>query len=316
MRFCLTVFPLAALLAASLPSQSEAPRATERLVQDGDTAMRKQAEATLTAGLSADKQKPGANDEAAAKRRLADLRVLCAEAMAQLPDASRAQMRASLAIEDSAKKEQQAGPAKAADALRLALAELASDLAFAPVKEADLPKGFQEFAALDELELRDYPAYRMVRAPMKGAGSMGSFWMLFNHIKKNEIAMTAPVQVDYDESSDQPREQSMAFLYGDPAMGSAGADGKVEVVDVPKMTALSVGARGYERKDRVADMHERLLHWLSQHADQYEAAGSMRLMNYNSPSVRDERRYFEVQIPVRRVEKDAVKKDSAPSSKS
>ena len=66
MRFCLTVFPLAALLAASLPSQSEAPRATERLVQDGDTAMRKQAEATLTAGLSADKQKPGANDEAAA----------------------------------------------------------------------------------------------------------------------------------------------------------------------------------------------------------------------------------------------------------
>jgi hypothetical protein len=32
--------------------------------------------------------------------------------------------------------------------------------------------------------------------------------------------------------------------------------------------------------------------------------------------VRDERRYFEVQIPVRRVEKDAAKKDSAPSSKS
>jgi hypothetical protein len=47
MRFCLTVFPLAALLAASLPSQSEAPRAEERIVQDGDTAMRKQAEATL-----------------------------------------------------------------------------------------------------------------------------------------------------------------------------------------------------------------------------------------------------------------------------
>ena len=82
------------------------------------------------------------------------------------------------------------------------------------------------------------------------------------------------------------------------------------------MTALSVGARGYERKDRVADMHERLLHWLSQHASEYEAAGSMRLMNYNSPSVRDERRYFEVQIPVRRIEKDATKKDSAAPSKS
>ena len=314
MRFPSAVLPLfllANLATAQGEPQAAEPTAVERLWQPQDAPMRAQAAKAIAEGLAADKAKAGAQtaggDEAErSKKRLADLRVLAATAMGSLPEGSRAQLRASEAIVASAAKEQRDGAQKAVDSLRLALSELAADLRFEPVREAELPKGFPDFTALDEIELREYPAYRMVKAPMKRSGSMGSFWMLFNHIKKNEIAMTTPVQVDYQNGDSRPTEQSMAFLYGDPAIGKAGLDGKVEVVDVAAMTALTVGARGYERRDVVDSMRERLERWLAANAKDYEATGPMRLMNYNSPSVGDDRRCFEVQIPVRKKGTDAA----------
>jgi hypothetical protein len=137
----------------------------------------------------------------------------------------------------------------------------------------------------------------MVKTAMKG-GSMGAFWPLFNHIKDNEIAMTTPVQVDYAEDGERQREASMAFLYGSPDLGPLRKDGAVEVVDVPPLTVLTLGSRGYDRKSRVEELRERMNGWLADHPE-WEVAGPMRTMGYNSPSVAGNRRYFEVQIPIK-----------------
>lgn len=286
--------------AAPQPAAAQADAATPRAFVDSDRAPRTAAARSLQQALKRDQ---GAKkDGAAAAQRLADLHIAAAEAIAQLPTDSKAQRRAQQCVAAAQAAAERDGADKAVSSLRLGLSDLAADLAFKPVREAELPKDFPDFGAIDEIEVRDYPSYRMVRAPMKRNGSMSSFWMLFNHIKKNDIAMTTPVQIDYEDGAARQQEQSMAFLYGDPAIGEAGMDGKVEVVDVAARTVLTIGARGYERRDRVEAMHQELLAWLAAHAETYLPDGPMRLLNYNSPSVGDDRRCYEVQVPIRRVE--------------
>ncbi len=180
--------------------------------------------------------------------------------------------------------------------LRRRATELRDDLEFTPLMQAELPEGVPGFVAVDEIELREYPSYRMVRADMRG-GSMAAFWPLFQHIQRREIAMTTPVQMDRPAEDGEPG--SMAFLYGSPDLGPLGHDGRVEVVDQPAVTVLTIGARGYETVDRLDDLRHRLEAWLAANPG-YEAAGALRTMGYNSPTVRGDRRYFEVQLPVRR----------------
>lgn len=292
----LAVLLAVAATSALLPAQAEAAPQTvrDRLLSTADLEARTRVEAMLREGLEADRK-----GKAPAAERLAALRTLALGAARELPAGSRAALRAEQALERAGATPVDRA-AVAADDLRLELADLRSDLAFQPTREAELPKDFPGFAAVDEVELRDYPAYRMVRAPMRRNGTTGAFWMLFQHIKKNDIAMTTPVQFDYDEKGERASERSMAFLYGDAAIGEAGVQGKVEVVDVPAATVLSLGARGYERADRVEEMRARLLEFAAAKAAEFEVAGPIRMMGYNSPSVGDDKRYFEVQLPVQR----------------
>ena len=250
-----------------------------RLFDPADAPSRATAAAVLSYGVAASKS----DGELGGER----LRAAIATACICLPAGSAARANAeSLRAAD--------GDAKA---LAKQAAALASDLTFRPVAEAELPAGVPGFAVLDEVEVRTYPTYRMVKTAMKG-GSMGAFWPLFNHIKDNEIAMTTPVQVDYAEDGERQREASMAFLYGSPDLGPLRKDGAVEVVDVPPLTVLTLGSRGYDRKSRVDELRERMAAWLADHPE-WEVAGAMRTMGYNSPSVAGNRRYFEVQIPIK-----------------
>ncbi|MEQ1633839.1 MAG: heme-binding protein [Planctomycetota bacterium] len=318
MRAPATVCLLLAVIAnSSDPASAQAPTSTdatattstvERLLQSSDLDARREARSALAEGLAADKARmeqsePESNgsDENRPAQRWADLQVLASHVQDLLPDDSAADRRLAAAITTAKSLVRTEGAGAAAVKLRLLLADLDFDLVFSPVREADLPKGFPPFAAVDEIELRDYPAYRMVKAPMRKNGSMSAFWMLFNHIKKNDIAMTTPVQIDFESDGTAAQEASMAFLYGDPAIGEAAVAGKVDVVDVAAQTVLSLGARGYERQDRLEELHRRLQQFLAAHASEFEPAGTMRMLNYNSPSVGDDRRYFEVQLPVRRV---------------
>ncbi|MEZ5963032.1 MAG: heme-binding protein [Planctomycetota bacterium] len=203
---------------------------------------------------------------------------------------------------------------EAASALRqteATLGRIAADLSFEPLREAPVPEGWPAPAPVGDVVVKDYPTYRMARAPMRSAGDMSAFWKLFQHIQSNDIPMTAPVQMDSaslprraQESGGKPEQadsqRSMAFLYESPERGPTGEQDKVEVVDVPAARWVSVGARGYDSPGRLEDLEATLRTWLAEHAPLYEVVGSARMMGWNSPSVRGDRRFFEVELPVRR----------------
>jgi hypothetical protein len=189
-------------------------------------------------------------------------------------------------------------PAKAVTLLSGEMLEVQQRLAFEPLKEADVPEGFPSFTTVGEVEVKQYPAYRMARTQSGAA----AFWSLFSHIKKNGIPMTAPVQMDYrSDSSGRAEQAQMAFLYESTQQGSLGRDGRVAVMDVMPVTAVSTGVRGRRTRQQLEDARNRLERWLEANKDRYEASGSMRIMGYNSPFVPAERQYFEVQIPIEAV---------------
>lgn len=191
---------------------------------------------------------------------------------------------------------------QAAKLMRDALREAKETLAFRPFIEAPLPEGFPEPTPVGEIEIKKYPAYRIATTQMAGAEN-GAFWTLFTHIKKNDIAMTAPVEMTYDVGGkDKLQAKAMAFLYRSPKQGKVGPDEKVQVIDVAPIMALSLGLRGDVTKLRLAEAKAHLEAWLKEHAKEYEASGPLRVMGYNSPFVAANRRFTEVEIPIRQVQ--------------
>jgi hypothetical protein len=170
---------------------------------------------------------------------------------------------------------------------------------------ADLPKGFPAPGPVGQVMLKDYPAYRaaMTSAPAgSGGGRSSLFYPLFNHIQRNHIPMSAPVEMEFTAATTEPayapEPTSMAFIYGDPAMGKLGPDGPVTVVDVPAMKVVSVGVQGSYTVKRFATATERLKTWLAAHNPELKTCGEPRYLGYNSPFVLPFMRYGEVQIPV------------------
>lgn len=186
--------------------------------------------------------------------------------------------------------------------LQNALCEARETIAFKPLIEAPLPEGFPEPTPVGEIRIKHYPEYRLARTRMSGTET-GSFWTLFTHIKKKDIAMTAPVEVTYGVGGkDKFQPQTMAFLYRSTKQGSLGNDEKVDVIDVPAMKVLSIGIRGNVTKARLADAKIHLETWFKEHAKDYEASGPLRVMGYNSPFVAANQRFTEVEIPVRQTQ--------------
>jgi hypothetical protein len=172
----------------------------------------------------------------------------------------------------------------------------AAEAPFTPVKEADLPKGYPGYTKVGEIEVKEYPATRMARVK-EGATA---FWQLFAHIQSHKIEMSAPVQMDFEtDAAGKPKKGTMAFLYGDPAVGKTGKDGSVDVVDLPAMKVVCIGMRGSRSDKRVMAADEQLRDWIKKHSDQYEVAGELRVMGYNSPFIAMDKQFYEVQIPVK-----------------
>lgn len=174
-------------------------------------------------------------------------------------------------------------------------ASRASGGQFEPIKEAEMPQGFPRYTPVGQIEIKHYPAYRKARA--SGASE---FWTLFGHINRNNVKMTAPVEMDYgDPRGENSTRRLMSFLYERPDQGIVGKQGSIEVIDVPAMTIVSIGCRGDQTLAAVAEARDRLLKYLLENNREYVAAGPMRVMGHNSPFVPRDRNYFEVQIPVK-----------------
>ncbi len=186
-------------------------------------------------------------------------------------------------------------PKASALLVELATESAKRDLAFAPTMEAPLPKGFPWPVPAGEIRIQEYPGYRKVMTGMRGNAQNGAFFKLFGHISSNDIAMTAPVEMTMGEEE----MIDMAFLYGDPEIGEAGSDGRVEVTDIEPMTVVSIGIRGTTRNSLATGAMESLEAWLDRNKDTWERAGNARLMGYNGPMTPRNKQYCEVQIPVR-----------------
>jgi hypothetical protein len=187
------------------------------------------------------------------------------------------------------------------ESLEVKIRKAADVLEFKPTMEAKLPKGFPQPTPVGEIRVKKYPTYRAAQTAM-GTGRDGAFWTLFQHISTNQIEMTAPVEMTYrrgPQAGDAPKEATMAFLYGDPKIGAAGSDGNVRVVDNAPRSTVCIGMCGEMSPSAIKQGRLFLSEWLAEHKHQYDADGELRVLGYNSPFIPVEKRYFEVEIPIR-----------------
>jgi hypothetical protein len=182
--------------------------------------------------------------------------------------------------------------------LQKQLPTVISDLRFEPVLEAGIPEGFPQWTPVGEIQIQEYPAYRMAQTIIQRSGSNGAFFKLFGHIKSQDIPMTAPVEMSYTVDEDRMTQSSMGFLYKSQQVGQANDEGQVQVVDIPAQVVLSAGMRGFDTRTTVAQTTARLEDWLRANP-KWIADGPLRTMVYNGPMVRGSKRYYEVQFPVK-----------------
>ncbi len=175
-----------------------------------------------------------------------------------------------------------------------------------------LPVGYPRPTAPGALELKAYSSVRRAEVTGSMAPDLASnvgFFKLFRHIQSKDIAMTAPVEMDYGglalDGELEDGSWSMAFLYRDKDLGATERDGDVTVIDSVPRVYLSAGALGsYGLKSALqvlATLRSALLALPA-----LEPAGPIRVLNYNGPDVRDGKKWFEVQIPVQLVAPDAA----------
>lgn len=182
------------------------------------------------------------------------------------------------------------------DAKKMIVA-IANDLAFAPTFESELPNNFPAPTPVGEIEIKKYPSYRMAKTDSQDGSA---FARLFNHIKTNEISMTSPVQMQYEEApkGETMRESSMAFLYPDQKTGDISDQGEVCVIDTEPASFISMGMRGKPSAKDVATAASKLREASLHFPSKFELKNEIRLLGYNSPSVPAENQFFEIQIEI------------------
>jgi hypothetical protein len=180
--------------------------------------------------------------------------------------------------------------------------------------ESPLPAGYPEPTPPGAIDVKRYPSVRRAEYVSEGSPGFGmnmGFFPLFNHIKRNDIAMTSPVEMDYRDMFDpatgkQAAKDSMSwtmsFLYRTAELAPPGADKKdrkVVVTDRPEMEVLAIGMNG-PYGTGIVEKGLTLLHdWLKEHPE-YEIAGEPRAFHYNGPYIANRVKWSEVQLPVRR----------------
>jgi hypothetical protein len=187
--------------------------------------------------------------------------------------------------------------AKQADTLRAGLLEALVILTFKPKVEAPVPAGFPAPTPVGVVEIKKLPVYRM--AKVNNAGGGNNFFTLFNHIKKNKIEMTAPVEMTMAEKNGKYTESSMAFLYQETTLGKVGPQGNIAVLDTKECMVASIGMRGSPSSENIESARRWLIEKIKSAPEAYEIAGELKVMGYNSPFMPEKLRYYEVQLPLK-----------------
>lgn len=178
--------------------------------------------------------------------------------------------------------------------------------------DTPLPQGYPDPTPPGAIEIKNYPAVRRAEVSGSTPGDLGmnaAFFPLFFHIQRRQIAMTAPVEMDYRDRNADGRDDgwTMSFLYRTADLGPAGrddADQQIAVVDAQPVQVLSIGMRGRYSRARVERGLKKLRAWLADHPE-WQAAGEPRALFYNGPDRPAADLWFESQIPIRSVGPDA-----------
>jgi hypothetical protein len=170
---------------------------------------------------------------------------------------------------------------------------------------APLPVGFPSPTAHNQIEVKQYPAYRSGTYTYEGNLSNATsfaFNPLFRHISSNSISMTAPVEARYPiDSIDRPIQTGKAkvsFLYNNSEVQPQQVAQDIQVEDHPPMMVVSLGVQGAYGYDSYHENVTKLKQWLSSHPE-YEIAGEPREFLYDSPYTPSPLKRREVQIPIR-----------------
>jgi len=201
------------------------------------------------------------------------------------------------ALEDAGKAGQNDRKAVLQDAIRRA----AEARDFRIVEESPLPADWPRPSLPGLVRIKTYPPVRSawVRSP---ENRNGQFMVLFRHIQSQQIAMTAPVVMEYSDAAGKDpsklgRADAMAFLYRRTDQGNTGGYGAVAVEDDKPLKVVSVGLKGSYGEANFRGALEELNQWLAKHPE-WRAAGPPRVLAYNSPFLLWWMKYSEVQIPV------------------
>lgn len=183
--------------------------------------------------------------------------------------------------------------AEGAADLRSEVGSVYDELSFEPLREAELPAGFPTYTPVGAIEVKTYPKNRRAVA--------NNFMTLFFHITANNIAMTAPVRMEFAKTdAGTLKQKSMAFYYGSTETGELGKKALVKAIEDEGSMVVALGMRGSMSRDAMAAGEQRLRQWLTAHPE-YAADGDLIVMGYNSPMVPRQDSFMEVQLPVRKV---------------
>ncbi|MEM1422689.1 MAG: heme-binding protein [Planctomycetota bacterium] len=173
--------------------------------------------------------------------------------------------------------------------------------------ETALPDGYPRPTPPGVIEVKRYPSVRRAEVTgtdMRGASNRG-FFPLFQHITNNDIAMTAPVEMDLPGWSavddTDPESWTMSFLYRTRDLRETGTEGNVIIRDTEPVTVIAIGLSGAGSGAGYEPYLEKLEEFLADN-DEWRAEGDPRWFGYNGPMTRPALRWGEVQIPVARIE--------------
>ncbi len=158
--------------------------------------------------------------------------------------------------------------------------------------EAKLPENWPAPGPYNEAVVKQFPAYRA--AFTTGNSGNFSFFKLFNHIKRNNIPMTAPVEMPIVTTSDgNIIQKGMAFLYQNQKVGSTGPAGKnINVRDILATRAVTYAWMGTDSQRNRSLARAQVDEYL---AANHLKAGSYRLFGYNGPQTPRSERTYELQ---------------------
>ena len=173
--------------------------------------------------------------------------------------------------------------------------------------DTPLPAGYPPPTPPGAIELKTYPAVRLAQVTGSGNPDRGmnrTFWPLFNHIKKHDISMTSPVEMNYtglrDDAPARPDAWSMAFLYRTPDLNEPGVEGEVTVRDVHPVTVLASGMKGNYSMSLVEQGRSAIETFLDSNPN-WKVVGDWRALYYNGPALLYWNKWAEVQVPVQPV---------------